>query len=191
MNETLCMKNLDLELKIRPASKEDAGLIAKVVAAAINTEEGYALLPVFRELAEMENSQYSYKNALVAEVCGEPVGAVVGYDGAKLQKLRLSLLTLYQERFGKKLEIEEETSAGEFYIDSISVLPEFRGKGIGERLLKSMIEKAIKEGHSCVGLLVDSDNPRAEKLYQKIGFQRKNETTFLGHKMWHLQLTKD
>lgn len=182
---------MDLELKIRPASKEDAELIAKVVAAAINTEEGYALLPIFRELAEMENSQYSYKNTLVAEVCGEPVGAVVGYDGAKLQELRLSLLKLYRERVGKKLEIEDETSAGEFYIDSISVLPEFRGRGIGEQLLKSMIEKATEEGHFCIGLLVDFDNPKAEKLYRKIGFQRKNETMFLGHKMWHLQLTKD
>lgn len=185
------MKNMDLELKIRPASKEDAELIAKVVAAAINTEEGYALLPIFRELAEMENSQYSYKNTLVAEVCGEPVGAVVGYDGAKLHELRLSLLKLYRERVGKNLEIEDETSAGEFYVDSISVLPEFRGRGIGEQLLKSMIEKATEEGHSCIGLLVDFDNPKAEKLYRKIGFHRKNETMFLGHKMWHLQLTKD
>jgi hypothetical protein len=34
------------------------------------------------------------------------------------------------------------------------------------------------------------DNPRAEALYQSIGFKRINPTTFLGHKMWHLQIVK-
>ena len=51
-----------------------------------------------------------------------------------------------------------------------------------------MIQKATESGHTCIGLLVDEENPQAEKLYRKTGFQRKNPTTFLGHKMWHLQL---
>lgn len=178
-----------MKITIRPAQKEDAELIAIVVTSAINTEEGNSLFPIFLELAQMEHSQYSYNNTLVAEVDGKAASAIVGYDGAKLHELRTPLLELIRQQRGESFEIEEETSAGEFYLDSIAVLPPYRGLGVGEKLLTSMIQKASKSGHTCIGLLVDEENPRAEKLYQKIGFQRKNPTTFLGHKMWHLQLS--
>ena len=164
-------------------------LIAKVVTSAINSEEGYSLYPIFLELAKMEKSQYSYRNTLVAETEGKAIGAIVGYDGAKLHELRKPIFELIQQQMGKTLEIEDETSAGEFYLDSLSVLPEFRGLGIGTKLLSAMIDLAHSLGHDYVGLLVDFENPKAEKLYHKMGFQRVNPTTFLGHKMWHLQLS--
>lgn len=178
-----------MEITIRPAEKEDSELIATVVTLAINSNEGNSLTTIFLELAQMEDSQYSYKNTLVAEVNGEVAGAIVGYDGAKLHELRTPLLELIQQQRGESLNIEEETSAGEFYLDSIAVLPPYRGLGVGEKLLTSMILKATESGHTCIGLLVDEENPQAEKLYRKLGFQRKNPTTFLGHKMWHLQIT--
>ena len=41
-------------------------------------------MTVLEELARMETSQYSWRNALVAEVDGALAGAVIGYDGARL-----------------------------------------------------------------------------------------------------------
>ena len=114
----------------------------------------------------------------------------MGYDGARLQELRAPLIALIQERLGEPFEIEEETSAGEFYIDSLSVMPSFRGKGVGRALLAALRDKAFERGYERVGLLVDFDNPRAEKLYSSFGFERVNETTFLGHRMWHMQAKK-
>ena len=35
-------------------------------------------------------------------------------------------------------------------------------------------------------LLVDFENPAAERLYKSVGFERVNVKDFLGHKMWHL-----
>ncbi len=174
------------DLIIRPALKEDAELIAKVITMAINTDEGNQLFPVFCELASREFSQYSYHNCLVAEVDALPVGAIVGYDGARLSELREPIFELIDKYIGKSIVIEDETQPGEFYVDSFAVFQEWRGKGLGKQLLLSMMKKAASDGHKRVGLLVDQENPRAEKLYQSLGFRVVEEKMFLGHPMWHM-----
>ena len=173
---------------IREATAADAPLVAKVVLMALHYDETHPLYGIFQELAARTDAQYSYCNALVAEVDGSVAGAIVGYDGARLYELREPLLALIREREGRELEIEDETTAGEFYLDSLAVLPRFRGCGVGRALLSAAAERAFAAGHERVGLIVDFDNPRAEKLYSSLGFVRVNPTTFLGHDMWHMQL---
>ena len=175
-------------LTIRCATADDAPLVAKVVLMALHYDESHPLYGIFQELAARTDAQYSYCNALVAEVDGVVAGAIVGYDGAKLYELREPLKALIKERQGRELDIEDETSAGEFYIDSLAVLPQFRGCGVGRALLNAAAERAFSMGFERVGLIVDFDNPRAEKLYSSLGFVRVNPTTFLGHDMWHMQL---
>ena len=84
---------------------------------------------------------------------------------------------------------EDETEAGEYYLDSIGVLPEFRKMGIATKLIKAMRDKIFAEGHTKFGLIVDFDNPDAERLYTSLGFKRIKTRNFLGHQMWHLQKT--
>lgn len=176
---------------IREATLDDAPLVAKVVLMALHYDESHPLYDVFKELAARTDAQYSYCNALVAEVDGTVAGAIVGYDGARLYELREPLLALLRERQGGDIDIEDETSAGEFYLDSLAVLPQFRGCGVGRMLLDAAAERAFAAGHERVGLIVDFDNPRAEALYSSLGFERVNPTTFLGHNMWHMQKRKD
>ena len=85
--------------------------------------------------------------------------------------------------------MDAETEAGEFYLDSLAVSSSFRGKGIAKQLLAAAIEKARELGIPKVGLLVDKGNPRAEKLYTKVGFEYVNDTVWGGHGMRHLQYT--
>lgn len=177
---------------IREAAKGDAEIVATVVSMALGGEpKEHKLYPIFEELAARENAQYSYKNALVATLNGELAGAVVGYDGARLEELRAPLLALIREQFGEPLNIENETSAGEFYVDSLAVMPKYRGRGLGRRLLVAICNKAFEAGYERVGLLVDFKNPGAERLYSSLGFKRVNETTFLGIPMWHMQCCKE
>jgi ribosomal protein S18 acetylase RimI-like enzyme len=176
---------------IGPATIEDVTTIAQVVAMALGGDPAtHPLYAVFLELAGYESSPYSYRNSLIAEIDSNPVGAIVGYDGAMLHELRKPIFPLIQKHLGKTIEIEEETQAGEFYLDSVAVFPSYQGLGIGRMLIEAMRDKAFSEGHERFGLIVDVDNPRAEALYQSIGFKRINPTTFLGHKMWHLQIIK-
>ena len=182
---------MNYELNIRNAAESDAPLIAKVVAMAIGEEGtrhycGDDHQSVLEEIARLENSQYSYRNAIIAEVNGIPAGAAVAYDGAHLYALRDVTLKHIFNRTGKSHNIEDETDASEVYLDSIAVLPEYRGLGIGKRLLQTLKAKTLNEYGKNLGLLVDFENPNAERLYKSVGFERMNVKDFLGHKMWHL-----
>lgn len=179
------------DIIIRPALPEDAPFVGLVVCMALNYDENHPLYDIFVRLAARTDAQYSYCNALVAEADGKAVGAIVGYDGARLHELRAPLQALIVEKTGRPIDIEDETAAGEFYLDSLAVLPQYRACGVGRELLLAMRAKAFASGFSRVGLLVDVDNPRAEALYSSLGFRRVNPTTFLGHKMWHLQSVKN
>ena len=181
---------------VRPARREDAATIACTVAMAIGDEAalhnycGDDYLAVLTEIACREGTQYSFTCGLVAEVEGVVAGAIVGYDGALLDTLREGTYAVIRERIGRTPTIPDETEAGEFYLDSVGVLPEFRGLGVGRALLDALAEKAFAEGHERVGLIVDFDNPQAEKLYASLGFERVGTKLFFGHKMRHLQKRK-
>ena len=62
---------------------------------------------------------------------------------------------------------------------------------MGRALIDAFCDKAFAEGHERVGLIVDYDNPQAEKLYTSLGFERVGTRLFFNHKMWHLQRKND
>ncbi len=181
------------QIIIRPATSSDAPIIASALTMALGEETmkmycGENSQSVLEELARREDTQYSYQNAFVADVDGIPAGAIVGYDGARLYELREPTLRLIQKRTGQTfVGVEDETSPDEFYLDSLGVLPEFRNLGIGGRLLMALRDKAFAKGFRRVGLLVDTGNPKAERLYRSLGFERVEARVLFGHRMWHLQ----
>ena len=181
---------MENRITVRQATLADAPIVGLAVLMALHYDETHPMYGIFLELAGREVSQYSYRNALIGEVDGVPAGAIVGYDGALLYQLREPLLQLVKEKQGRELDIEDETSAGEFYLDSLAVLPQYRGCGVGRELLAAARDRAFAAGHKKVGLIVDFNNGRAEKLYASLGFKRIEPTTFLGGKMWHMQVEK-
>ena len=180
-------------ITVREATENDAEIIARAVAMAIGDEEalreycGEDYLAVLTDIARARRTQYSWEYALVAEVNGTTAGAIVGYDGAQLHALREGTFAILREKIGRTPTIDDETEAGEYYLDSVGVLPEFRNLGVGKALIEALCEKAFKEGHTTVGLIVDQENPHAEHLYTALGFSRINSRTFFHHPMWHLQ----
>ena len=178
---------------VREAPREDLTTIAQVVAMAIGDQKalydycGEDYLSVLTEVAANDVSQYSWRYAYVAELKGVVAGAIVGYDGAELAQLRDGTFDVLRKRIGCVPTIADETEAGEYYLDSVGVLPEFRGQGVGRELIAAFCEKVFAKGYERVGLIVDSDNTQAEKLYTSLGFRRVGERLFFGHKMWHLQ----
>ncbi len=66
----------------------------------------------------------------------------------------------------------------EAHITNIAVLPEYRGQGLGEKLLKSVMNLAARKGALTVTLEVRVSNIPAKSMYQKLGFRdggiRKN-----------------
>ena len=140
-------------------------------------------------LVEREDSQYSYRNTLVAMDAERVVGIAVSYDGGRLHELRRAFIEAAKEHIGKDHSgMDDETQAGELYLDSLAVLPEYRRQGIARKLLLATKERADRLGLPCVGLLVDKDNPVGEALYTSVGFQYVNDNQWGGHPMKHLVL---
>ena len=59
----------------------------------------------------------------------------------------------------------------EGHITNIAILPEYRGKGLGEQLLRAVMETAKGLGAETLTLEVRVSNNVAKGLYRKLGFQ--------------------
>jgi ribosomal-protein-alanine N-acetyltransferase len=57
-------------------------------------------------------------------------------------------------------------------VQTIAVVPELEGRGIGSALLAQLIEEARRRGAEDVLLEVRADNPRAQQLYLRFGFEQ-------------------
>jgi len=98
--------------------------------------------------------------------------------------LRCPVLALIRSSYSIDIVLEDETSAGELYIDTLSVLPRAQGRGIGSKLLRHLCEVSTQP----LGLLVDVNNPEAERLYTRLGFEYLNHQELAGGRYKHLTL---
>jgi len=57
------------------------------------------------------------------------------------------------------------------WVYEILVLPTYRGKGVGEALMKHALQVSRERGFGQAGLMVNSKNRVALSLYEKLGFQ--------------------
>jgi ribosomal-protein-alanine acetyltransferase len=88
---------------------------------------------------------------------------------------------LIQNQFAVYLVLEDEGMVigycgvwiviDEAHITNIALLPEYRGRKLGEALLRKIIEVAIERGAKTMTLEVRMSNMIAQSLYRKLGFQ--------------------
>ena len=57
-------------------------------------------------------------------------------------------------------------------VQTIAVVPGYEGRGIGSTLLTHLIDEARQRGAADVLLEVRADNPRAQQLYVRFGFEQ-------------------
>jgi [ribosomal protein S18]-alanine N-acetyltransferase len=57
-------------------------------------------------------------------------------------------------------------------VQTIAVVPEYEGRGIGTTLLTRLIEEARRRHAADLLLEVRADNPRAQQLYRRFGFEQ-------------------
>lgn len=174
---------------------EDASFLGRCVAEAIGDElclqlagSVEATAEIFGRLAARTDTQYSYRNALVAvDPDGAPIGACICYDGGALYELRRPTSELFKTELGFDIATGgDETSEGELYIDTLAVVPEYRRQGVASALLRRAIERA-KEHRLPAGLLVEPHNSNARALYEKIGFTQVGVRPFAGTIMDHMR----
>ncbi|HCC95161.1 MAG TPA: GNAT family N-acetyltransferase [Flavobacteriaceae bacterium] len=182
-------------LNFREATKTDALSIAKLMMLAMDKivydfigktdyEEGVNFL---KKLIEQEENQYSYQNTVVVEYDNQFAGTTTFYDGGKLEELRKPVLELLKNDYNQIIHPQDETQAGEIYIDTIAVSEDFRGKGIGSKILDYLIDEIGNKQGKILGLLVDFTNPNAKKLYERKGFEVVGEKMLMSENHEHMQ----
>ena len=83
----------------------------------------------------------------------------------------LNIILLKRKTIGRLYVWETET---QIRLIDISILPEYKNKGIGTRILKDLIKRANKAG-KVLNLHVAHHNP-ALKLYERFGFKTTEDT---------------
>lgn len=181
---------------IRKAEKSDSKAIAKLLLLAMENifysfigEKSFDKAhKTLMELIEMPENQYSYENTWVIQLNNEVIAASNVYDGAELEKLRTPVKKLIEAKFNHNFNPEDETQAGEIYIDCIGVSQAHQGKGLGSKMLSFLIDKYVHQEGQTLGLLVDQGNPNAKRLYLKMGFSEVGTKVLEGKHLCHLQI---
>lgn len=57
--------------------------------------------------------------------------------------------------------------ASDAYVQDVTVLPEFRGKGIGTRIIRMIMERLTADGIGWIGLIAEKN---ARAFYEPLGF---------------------
>ncbi|MCJ8008331.1 GNAT family N-acetyltransferase [Lederbergia wuyishanensis] len=131
-----------------------------------------------------EKNRLSYRNCFVKTVDDIPVGIIVAYHGKDAYELDEPIRTHIEEKTGKEAYFDQEADETDFYLDTLSVNPQFGGKGFGTELIQSMTTYANEQGFATFSLNVEESNYKACKLYERLGFIYKKTIT-INHHLYH------
>src|SRR5215212_7778701 len=132
-----------------------------------STEEGQPAIEVGIERILREEANFSYRNAVVAEVDGKVAAALLAYRLPEHSDVNLDELPDLLRR----LEELEQKVPGTFYINILAAYPEYRGQGLGTSLLEAAHTLAPEAGCEELSLEVFEQNEGAVRLYECNGFR--------------------
>lgn len=178
-----------MDIIIRDAEIEDVPFLARCVMAAVGTldlEDDTKDNPsydIICELCAMEHSLYCWNHFRVAvdRATGKPVGSLLAYDGKRYARAREMSFSYAEEKLGIRFDDSDmETCRGEYYLDSMAVLPEYRGHRIGHALIQDAIEQGRQDRHTRFTLIAEKDAPALQSYYSLLGFAPEEEILFFG-----------
>ena len=115
---------------------------------------------LFTDEAEFQPDSAKQKRALEAILGNPTVGKLfVAREGKRVVAMASLLYTVSTAEGGKAALFED-----------LVVHPDERKRGIGEALLKHVVEQARADGVLRITLLTDMQNERAQAMYRRVGF---------------------
>ena len=187
-------------MHIRPARAEDAAAIAPILLPVLKAMELPFLarhgLETTRSLLASASAhpdyRYGYARGIVKILDGRIVGAAFGYpaeDEAQVDAPFAAVLQQHRLDPAQRLFTDPEAFPDEWYLDTIAVAPEQRGRGVGKALLRTLPEVALARDKTRIGLNVDEANPNAHRLYTRLGYKTVGTRELSGHRYHHMQKT--
>ena len=180
-------------ISFRKATADDALFIARGFHMAMLYDDASEeqISNFAQNICVCEDVLYSWRNTIIAEVDGKCAGMLTAYDGRYYHDMRIRTMNLMKQHLGVEFPgMEDEAVAGEYYLDSLAVMPEYRGRGIGRSLLQQGIEngKALSLN---ITLAVDPINDRAKKLYRSLGFSPSGTLFIFGHDYEKMEIPRN
>jgi ribosomal protein S18 acetylase RimI-like enzyme len=162
----------------RPARLSDAAALAVLVDIAGEggpnymwrelAAPGQSALEVGRDRACREDGGFSYRNATLAEFGDEIAACLIGYpldDPYDLTGLD------EMPDFVRPLVRLEAEAPGSWYVNVLATYPEFRGHGLGTKLLEIAEAKGSEAQAPAMSVVVGSWNEGAARLYARAGYR--------------------
>jgi ribosomal protein S18 acetylase RimI-like enzyme len=183
-----------MEMTFRRATAEDSDLVAdlvfgeaggegrRVAAAVLGVEDSERLRPLFRQVWRAAEN---WRQCELLIVEGKPAGVLQTgpssmkiTPGVVLAAVRaLGLLALRMPgRLGIMDRVAPKKPEGAFIISEIHVLDEYRGRGLGARMMARAEEQARAGGFAVMALHTRTNNP-ARRLYERCGYEAAGEAT--------------
>ena len=131
-------------------------------------EPGQSALEVGRERARRQEGGFSYRHATLALLGEEIAACLVGYPLD--DPYDLASLDDVPKQFQPLVRLEAQ-APGSWYVNVLATFPEFRGLGLGTKLLKIAETTAREAGAPACCIIVGSWNDRAARLYQHAGYE--------------------
>lgn len=168
--------------KVRKASYEDVEIVAWTVMTALDMEADD--LDWVKTFCADELSMYSWNKSIVAYIDGKPVGSIISYAGDDYGALRqYTWKNLWNDIDVETIcATEIEAYPGEYYLDSMAIKKEYRGYGIGRKLIEAAIDHGRELGYMKFSLLVDVAKPQLKAYYESMGFEEVDNIMFFGHR---------
>lgn len=168
-------------MEIRKAKREDAAFVAWTMLTALDMDTSD--LSKAAHICSDGFGLYSWKNALIAEEDGRLIGCIISYPGDKYLQFREYTWPKLWTDIDPDLmkNTPHETEPGEYYLDSMAILPEYRGSAIGKKLMLAAIEQGKKMGYEKFTLIVDVDKPHLHDYYSELDFNDMGPIRFFTH----------
>lgn len=170
------------DVMIHKASYKDIETVAWTVLAALDMEADD--LDWVKTSCADEMSMYSWNKSIVAYVDGKSVGSIISYAGDDYGKLR----QYTWKNLCNDIDVEKicatdiEACSKEYYLDSMAIKQEYRGYGIGRKLIEAAIDHGRELGYKKFSLLVDVAKPRLKAYYESMGFEEVGNRMFFGRR---------
>ncbi|MCH8994722.1 MAG: GNAT family N-acetyltransferase [Chloroflexi bacterium] len=187
-----------MDVNIAEARREHIPFLAWVILTAFRSHLERGLWDLFVDGSEEECLRFlealagtetrhweHYSNFIVAEIDGAPISALCGYFEAECggpalgQGIHEASQTLGRSdeenaagwhRAGSIAYCAPEHEPGAWIVENVATPPEFRRRGLVDRLLGEILEKGRTAGASVadVGVLIGNDS--AQRAYEKTEF---------------------
>lgn len=178
---------------IRKGRIEDAEHFSQLALFAVPEFLPYVLgsnvKAIMKNIFQDTGNLFSFEHSYFVEVDSEVAGMALGYSyrqGKQEEERTGELVVRYLEGSSfaelpdpRIMGITKNVEENEYYFMYLAVYPKFRGLGLGTKLFELIEEEARKAGYNTVVFDVETDNTRAVKLYERLGYEIEAKSPIL------------